>query len=84
MVKLCVEKIQNGQGIQTLNDEDRSKMVDSLIALSNLFARQVVDRKSEDFMNDIHFLRMILDCNKASSTEKTFVLMLLRLIVLQH
>lgn len=84
MVKLCVEKIQNGQGIQTLNDEDRSKMVDSLIALSNLFARQVVDRKSEDFMNDIHLLRMILDCNKASSTEKTFVLMLLRLIVLQQ
>jgi hypothetical protein len=83
MVKLCIEKIQNGQGIQTLNDKDRSKMLESLMALSKLFSGQDMDRKAEDLYDDIHLLRMVLDCDQASATEKTFVLMLLRLIVLQ-
>lgn len=83
MVKLCIEKIQSGRGIQTMNEHDRSKMLESFTALSKLFTRQDMDRKSEDLTDDIHLLRMILDCDKASTTEKTFVLMLLRLIVLE-
>lgn len=83
MVHLCVEKIKKGKGIQRLEPSNQMKLTDSLTALSNFFPLKEAGMKGRDFKNDIHLLQMILDCDESSVTEKTYVLMLLRLIVLQ-
>lgn len=81
MINLCIEKIKKGKAVNSLDDNARSALMDSLTALPQVLAAG--NSNSNIIKEQLQNLMTILDSKDAADTEKTFALMLVRILILQ-
>ena len=81
MVNLCIDKIKSGKAMKSLDENTRIALMDSLSALPHVLTAGYSN--SNIIKGQLQNLMSIFDSKDAADTEKTFALMLVRILVLQ-